>query len=61
SPAEPVLHEEWRRFKAPEAFRRAVASIVEPGTTIVVTADSLSAGATGSALTLLEADASERD
>jgi hypothetical protein len=32
---------EWQRFMAPEAFKKAVASIVEPGMTIVVTPDSL--------------------
>lgn len=38
---EAVPAEEWRRFSAPEAFRKAVAGIVQPGMTIVVTADSL--------------------
>lgn len=51
---QPVPREEWQRFSAPEQFRRAVAAIVEPGTTIVVTADSLEKGSTGSALTVLE-------
>ena len=32
---------EWQRFIAPEAFKKAVAGIVEPGMTIVVTPDSL--------------------
>ena len=32
---------EWERFTAPDAFRHAVAGIVEPGMTIVVTPDSL--------------------
>lgn len=50
----PVSLAEWQRFEAPEEFRRAVADIVEPGTTIVVTLDSLRDGATGSAVTLLE-------
>lgn len=53
---EPVSPQEWKRFKAPEQFRRAVAGIIEPGTTIVVTADSLRHGATGAALTVMEAD-----
>ena len=52
---ERVPREEWQRFKAPEHFRRAIAQIVEPGTTIIVTADSLAKGATGTALTVLEA------
>jgi hypothetical protein len=32
---------EWQRFVAPEAFKKAVAGIVAPGMTIVVTPDSL--------------------
>jgi hypothetical protein len=36
---------EWQRYDAPEAFRKAVASIVEPGMTIVVTPDSLRSAA----------------
>jgi L,D-transpeptidase-like protein len=50
-----VPREEWKRFEAPEQFKRAVAALVEPGTTIVVTADSLMKGATGAALTIIEA------
>ena len=41
---QPIRDEEWRRFDAPEELRRAVAGIVAPGTTIVVTPDSLQAG-----------------
>lgn len=41
---QPVRDEEWRRFQAPEELRRAVAGIVAPETTIVVTTDSLQAG-----------------
>lgn len=40
-----VAEEEWRRFHAPEELRRAVAAIIVPGTTILVTADSLQAEA----------------
>lgn len=36
--------QEWQRFHAPEAFRRAVAALVAPGTTVVVTPDSVQAG-----------------
>jgi hypothetical protein len=39
-----VAPQEWQRFHASEPFRRAVAAIVEPGTTIVVTPDTLNAG-----------------
>lgn len=56
-----VPREEWRRFKAPEQFRRAIAAIVEPGTTVVVTADSLRKGETGAALTVLEAAPPEKE
>jgi hypothetical protein len=52
---EQVPREEWQRFKAPDAFRRAIAAIVEPGTTVVVTSDSLKASATGKPLTVIEA------
>ena len=36
-----VSTEEWQRFHAPESFRRAVAAVVAPGTTIIVTPDSV--------------------
>jgi hypothetical protein len=51
--AEKVPVEEWQRFRAPEEFRRKVASIIEPGATIVVTADSVKPGA---ALTVLDSE-----
>jgi hypothetical protein len=51
-----VTPTEWRRFKAPDQFRQAVAAIVEPGTTVVVTADSLRSGAVASPLTLIQAE-----
>lgn len=38
---EPVAPSEWQRFSVPEAFKKAVASLVKPGMTIVVTPDSL--------------------
>ena len=50
---EQVPAEEWQRFRAPEEFRRAVAAIVEPGTTIVVTADSVDPG---TAVTVLDSE-----
>lgn len=50
---EKVPVEEWQRFRAPEEFRRAVAAIIEPGTTIVVTADSIDPGA---AVTVLDSE-----
>jgi len=51
---QPVPKEEWKRFRAPESFKHEVAGIVGPGTTIVVTADSLRMGATGTAVTVIE-------
>lgn len=53
---ERVPREEWQRFRAPEQFRRAIAQIVEPGTTVIVTADSIAEGARETDLTVLEAD-----
>lgn len=52
APAVPIA--EWQRFHAPEELRKAVASIVTPGTTIVVTADSLKAGSVAQPLTLMD-------
>ena len=49
-----VPREEWQRFETTDSFRRLVAGIVEPGTTIVVTPDSLRAGGTGTELTVIE-------
>lgn len=55
-----VPHEEWQRFHAPEAFRRAIAEIVRPGTTVVVTSDSLISGAVASPLTVIDAETSRK-
>lgn len=49
---EHVPREEWGRFQAPEAFRQAVASIVRPGTTVIVTSDSLRSGTTAVPVTI---------
>jgi len=51
-----VPPEEWGRFRAPDDFKRRVAEILVPGSTIIVTADSLRAGSAGTALTIIEAD-----
>jgi len=53
-PGAAVPLEEWQRFDAPADFKREVARIVEPGTTIVVTSDSIHTGAPPSSLTVLE-------
>lgn len=47
---------EWQRFRAPDEFKRLVGSIIVPGTTIVVTSDSLRSGAVGEELTVMDAD-----
>jgi len=52
-----VQSTEWQRFHSPDSFRRAVASVVEPGTTVVVTSDSLEASETGVPVTVLEESA----
>lgn len=49
-----VPPEEWRRFHAPEAFKRSIEEILLPGATIVVTPDSVKPG--GAPLDLLEGD-----
>ena len=53
-PASPVEPQEWQRFRAPEPFRRAVAGIVGPGTTVIVTQDSLRPGEVGASVTVLD-------
>ena len=53
---EAVPREEWQRFHVADAFRKAIAQIVQPGTTVVVTADSLASGATATPLTVIEAE-----
>ncbi|MEP7315712.1 MAG: L,D-transpeptidase family protein [Sphingomicrobium sp.] len=59
-PTEVVDGQEWQRFHVPVAFREAVASVVVPGTSVVVTGDSLKAGKTGAAATVIE-DGAIRD
>ena len=51
-----VPSEEWKRYRAPESFRRAIAGIVQPGTTIVVTPDSLDGGDAGAEVMVIETD-----
>jgi hypothetical protein len=45
-----VPPQEWQRFTAPAAFKAAVAAIVQPGMTIVVTPDSLRSAAAPTAV-----------
>jgi len=49
-----VPAQEWQRFEAPDALRRAVAAIIAPGTTIIVTPDSVQPG--GKPIDILEGD-----
>ena len=56
SPDEPITQEEWRRFHAPDSVRRAIAEILRPGTTVVVTSDSLVAGAVAAPVTVMDAE-----
>jgi hypothetical protein len=59
--AAPVQPDEWKRFHAPDAFKRAIADIVRPGTTIVVTSDSLGSGAVAAPVTVIDtADEAQR-
>ena len=51
-----VPREEWQRFHAPEAFRQAVAAAVVPGTTVVVTSDSLVTGAAAAPVTIMDSE-----
>jgi hypothetical protein len=44
------------RIHVPESFRRAVEAILQPGTTVVVTEDSLGSGGAGRAMTVVESD-----
>lgn len=47
---EQVPRSEWQKFAAPDSFKKAVASILEPGMTIVVTPDSLRSAASPAAV-----------
>lgn len=48
-----VAKDEGRRFETPIAFRRALATVLRPGSAIIVTPESLAAGSAGSALTVI--------
>jgi hypothetical protein len=50
-----VARSEWSRFHAADGFRRAIVGIIEPGTTIIVTSDSLTADNSAKPMTVLEA------
>jgi hypothetical protein len=48
--------EERNRLSLPEDFRAGLAAILQPGTTVVVTSDTLRSGATGTKLTVITGD-----
>ena len=48
-----VSPEERQRFKVAEPFRKLVASVLNPGMTVLVTSDSLVSGSTGRKLTVI--------
>jgi len=54
-----VSPEERDRLRLPEDFRRALAAILTPGTTVVVTPDTLQGGGTGTKLTVMTGDEEE--
>jgi hypothetical protein len=49
-----VSADEGGRFDVPIAFRTALATVLRPGSTIIVTPETLAAGAVGSALTVID-------
>jgi L,D-transpeptidase catalytic domain len=48
-----VAAEQRKRFRVPDPFRKAIAAILKPGMTVVLTSDSLISAATGSKLTVI--------
>ena len=48
-----ITLEERRRFRVAEPFRKAIASVLKPGITVLVTSDSLISGSTGRKLTVI--------
>jgi hypothetical protein len=56
-----VPREEWQRFHAPDGFRSAIAEIVRPGTTVVVTSDSLASGAVAAPVTVMSAESNMKN
>ena len=48
--------EEQARGHVPDAFRRLLTSVLQPGTTMLVTRESLQTSGTGARMAVLEAD-----
>lgn len=55
-----VSPEQRRRFKVADPFRKAIASMLKPGMTVVVTSDSLISASTGRKLTVIAAEDDSR-
>lgn len=53
--------EERAKLRMPESFRRNLASILQPGATVVITRDSLQTADTGDALTVITDDSTPED
>jgi len=53
-----VSSEEGKRFEAPTMFRHAVATVLRPGSVVIVTPQSLKAGDPGKSVTVIENDES---
>ena len=51
-----TAHELRGRVHLPDGFRRALEAIIQPGTTAVVTGDTLRGGSSGRAMTVVESD-----
>jgi len=51
-----VSPDEGKRFEAPMMFRHSVATVLRPGSVVIVTPESLSAGSTGREQTVIEED-----
>ena len=51
-----VAADEGKRFEAPAKFRYELATVLRPGSVVIVTPESLRAGSTGSSATVIEED-----
>lgn len=55
-----VTEDEGKNFQAPASFRQAVATVLRPGSVVIVTPESLGAGSPGKDLTVFEDQAASR-
>jgi hypothetical protein len=51
-----VGQEEGKRFEAPTQFRRDLATLLRPGSVVIVTPQSLRSGSTGRAQEVIDTD-----